>query len=150
MGMRSRHTAFSMGVAIVALASGCGGSSSTKPLTRAELIAKANPVCRRVSREVDWSKVNTKEFSPRRAAELGALEERAASELNELTPPPSLLFNWRMVVDDHRAIGPVFKHMAQVLIIKGAQGYPVLPLAASQNELAMNARAVGAEECAKY
>lgn len=149
MNSKLRIAALVLGAGGVLGVSSCG-SSSSQPLTRAQLIAKANPICRRVSREVDWSKVDTRLFSLRRAAELGALEERAARELNQLTPPPSMLYPWRMVVDDHRAMGPVFTHMAHVLIIKGAKAYPVLPLAASQSELATQAHEVGAEDCARY
>lgn len=135
---------------MIAVVSGCGGSSQDKPLGRSELTAKANAICRRAVGEVNWPKIDTQRFTPGEAARLGAIEERASAELNTLMPPPAMLFQWRVIVDDFRAAGPAFRHAAHVLVIKGTKGYPVLPLFAEIAERAREARDLGIRECARY
>lgn len=139
-----------LGVAAVCVVSACGGSTRGRQLTRAELTVRANAICSRAVREVDWPKIDTQKFSPKEAARLGLIEERAAEELNELVPPPAAVVPWRIIVDDFRATGPAFRHAAHVLVIKGASAYPVLPLFAEVSERAMEARKLNITECARY
>lgn len=141
-----------LGVTLLAAAavaaSGCGGSaSSSTPLTRAQLNAKASAICRRVISAVDWSKVNPAEL-PRTVNRLATFEERAASELEKLTPPPSIADEWRLFVDDFRATGSEFKQIAQIAA-KVSHGY-ALPLSNAQRERSHAATELGISECAKY
>lgn len=126
---------------------GCGGSSSKpKPLTRAELTAKANVICRRVISQVDWTKVNPATL-PRVVDRLAALEERAASELEKLTPPASMADEWRLIVDGFKLTGPEFKQIAQSAL--RTANYQ-LPLSSAQHERGQRANEAGIAECAKY
>lgn len=130
--------------------SGCGGSSSSpsKPLTRAELTAKANAICRRVVSEVDWAKVSPQKL-PHVVSKLAALEEQAASELNKLTPPRTMLGEWRLVVDGFRLTGPEFRKISQE-VEHNPSLYSTLPLSNAQHERGLYANIEGIKDCAKY
>lgn len=130
-------------------ASGCGGTSSAhKPLTRAQLTAKANAICRRVIGEVDWSKVTPQEL-PRVVSRLAALEEHAAAELNKLVPPASIADEWRLVVDGFRGTGPEFRVIARA-VQQNPQAYPSLPLSNAQHERGLDANILHIPGCVKY
>lgn len=150
--MRLKHIrslAFLAAVAIMPV-SGCGGSSSSssKPLTRAELTTKANAICRRVISEVDWSKVTPQQL-PHVVSRLAALEEQAASELDKLTPPKTMLAEWRLVVDGFRLTGPEFRVLA-ARVAKNPGAFPFLPLSNAQHERGLYANIAGIKDCAKY
>jgi hypothetical protein len=138
-----------LATALIAVATGCGGGSSkTKPLTRAELTAKANAICRRVIGEVDWSKVTPQKL-PSIVGKLAALEEQAASELDKLTPPASLADEWREIVDGFRLTGPEFRQMAEQ-IRKAPNAYTQVVLSNAQHERALVANVAHIKDCAKY
>jgi hypothetical protein len=128
---------------------GCGGSSSSsKPLTRAELTAKADAICRRVTGEVDWSKVKPATL-PTVAGRLAGLEEQAASELDELTPPASMLAEWRLIVDGFRLTAPQLRQLAHRFSQEpGVLRY--VPLTDAQRERADAARVAGIRGCERY
>jgi hypothetical protein len=142
----ARLTAFAL-VATTFAAAGCGGSSKPKPLTRAELTAKANAICRRVIAEVDWSKVSPRAL-PRVVGRLAALEERAAAELDKLTPPASMADTWRFIVNGFRLTGPEFRKIAQ--IAQTVTGPYAVPLSNAQHERALVANIAGIKDCARY
>jgi hypothetical protein len=86
-------------VALVATlaVSGCG-SSSSKPLTRAELTAKANAICRTVTAKLASKPVNSQQAIARVAPELASFEQAALTELSKLTPPAQLEKDWKTFV----------------------------------------------------
>lgn len=140
------------GAALVAMvlvvASGCGGSSSTssKPLTRAELTAKANAICKRIIPAVDWTKADPKTL-PHVVGHLAALEEQAASELEKLTPPTSISDEWREIIDGFRLTSHEFKQIAFGVSQIPGEG---VPLSNAQHERGMEAKRMGIVECEKY
>lgn len=136
-----------IGASVIAIG-GCGGSTSSKPLTRTELTAKANAICRRVIAEVDWSK-GTPLSSVAVVDRLAALEERAAAELEKLTPPQSMLGQWRLIVDGFRLTGPEFRLMAKQAQERHETAY-VLGLSNSQHERGLAAKIAGIKSCEQY
>jgi hypothetical protein len=147
---RAGLTVLVLATAALGTASGCGGgSSSSRPLSRAQLTAKANTICQRVIGEVDWSKVRPQDL-PSVVGRLAALEEQAAAELERLTPPASMADKWRLIVDGFRATGPEFRRLAQSIKAAGAQAYTVLPLSDAQHERGLEANIAHIKECAKY
>lgn len=87
-------------VAIVFAASGCGGSTgSTKPLTRSELIARADAICRRINAQLNTIGIK----SGKDYARLGAYEQAAVAEMRRLTPPTSMASGWEQVVSGAQA-----------------------------------------------
>lgn len=143
---------FGAALAAVALvvAPGCGGSSSSsapsKPLTRAELTAKANTICKRIIAQVDWQKANPKTL-PRLIDHLAALEEQAASELEKLTPPPAMADEWRLLVDGFKLSGPEMKQIADGVAQVPGEG---VPLSNAQHERAVEAKDLGVSGCEGY
>jgi hypothetical protein len=73
---------------------GCGGSSS-KPLTRAELTAKANVICKTVSTKLPTQTVNNVQGVARTASQLASFEQTALTELSKLVPPADMESDWK-------------------------------------------------------
>lgn len=124
---------------------GCGESS--KPLTRAELIAKADAICRRVTHQVDWLKV-TKQSLSGSVHRLAALEEQAAGELSKLIPPPSMAEAWHFIVNGFRLTGPQFEQIARAA--REVVGSYAIPLSNAQHERALRAKLEGITGCEEY
>ncbi|MGN6371439.1 MAG: hypothetical protein ACTHM1_00365 [Solirubrobacteraceae bacterium] len=145
---KSRPVIVSLTIAAILLASGCGGASKSKPLSRAELTAKADAICRRVIPEVNWEHVKPEEL-PRVVNRLAKLEEQAADELGALTPPPAMADEWRLIVDAFHLTGPEFRKIAAD-VQTAPSAYPTLPLSNAQHERALQANVEGIKDCAKY
>lgn len=93
------HRTLVVPVALVLLAvAGCGGSST---LSRQELIAKAEPVCRRVNHVFESNR-----FTPQNYTHVAPLEakeyQQAADELAKLIPPASMASDWQVIIDGFR------------------------------------------------
>jgi hypothetical protein len=82
--------------AVVLAASGCG--SSSKPLTRAELTAKANAICKTVTAKISSKSANTEQQISRVASELSSFEQTALANLSKLVPPAELETDWKKFV----------------------------------------------------
>jgi hypothetical protein len=87
------------------LATGCGGTS--KSLTRTELIAKADPVCRRINAEITYYTNLTPSNSQdlvsasavaRAAPRISLTEHAAQASLEKLTPPSAMAGDWKQIV----------------------------------------------------
>jgi len=88
-----------LGVALTAVAlvaSGCG--SSSKPLTRAELTAKANAICKTVAAKISSKSANNEQQIARVAGELAGFEQTALVDLSKLVPPAELEADWKQFV----------------------------------------------------
>ncbi len=75
---------------------GCGGSA--KPLTHAELVSKANAICKTVTAKLATKTVNSVRGIARVAPELAAFEQKALSELSKLVPPLDLESDWKQFI----------------------------------------------------
>jgi hypothetical protein len=93
--------------ASAALLAGCGGSGDGPSLTRAQLIARATPICQQtINRATEAGKTLAAATSP--AAELrtlatsapalAAVQSRAVAQLRKLNPPASLARDWRSLL----------------------------------------------------
>jgi hypothetical protein len=78
------------------LGSGCG--SSAKPLTRAELTAKADVICKTVTARLSKNTIRSQQDIARVAGELASFEESALSKLSKLVPPAELADDWKQFV----------------------------------------------------
>jgi hypothetical protein len=93
---RTRLTAVVLTAVTLAMA-GCG--SSSKPLTRAELTAKANAICATVTNKLASKKgINSQQDIARVAPELASFEQTALTELGKLVPPAELANDWKEFV----------------------------------------------------
>jgi hypothetical protein len=75
---------------------GCGGSE--KPLTHAELVSKADAICKTVTAKFATKSANSVQDIARVAPELAAFEQKALSELSKLVPPANLESDWKQFV----------------------------------------------------
>jgi hypothetical protein len=91
----ARVLAIALTAAMFAM-SGCG--SSSKPLTRAELTAKANANCKTVTAKISSKKANTQQQIGRVAEELASFEQTALTNLSKLVPPAELESDWKQFV----------------------------------------------------
>lgn len=94
MGFRSKA-----GIALALttfVVSGCG--SSPKPLTRTELTAKANAICKTVTTKISKRSASTEQQIARVASELAAFEQTALADLSKLVPPVELERDWKQFV----------------------------------------------------
>lgn len=94
MGHRSK-AAIALTVTALA-ASGCG--SSSKPLTRAQLTAQANAICKTVTAKIASKSVSTEQQISRVASELASFEQTALTNLSKLVPPAELEADWKRFV----------------------------------------------------
>ncbi len=93
----SRLLALSL-IAVSLIAGGCGKSS--KPLTRAELIAKADAICKRANDKLKSSNttIKTQQDIAKLAPKLASFEQGALAELSKLEPPAALANDWKMII----------------------------------------------------
>jgi hypothetical protein len=78
---------------------GCGGSTvSSKTLTRAELIAKASAICGRVNERRELITIRKPQDYLTLLRPFAAYEQSTYAELDKLTPPHSLVVDWRELV----------------------------------------------------
>ncbi len=94
MGPR-RLAAATLAATTMAIA-GCGGSE--KPLTHAELVSKANAICKTVTAKLATKSANSVQDIARIAPELASFEQQALSELSKLVPPADLESDWKQFI----------------------------------------------------
>lgn len=98
-------------VTVALVASSCGAGS--KPLTRAQLIARADPICRVVVREEDYAHIRPARVV-RFASRLAAVQQRAYEQLSKLEAPPSLADDWQLILDGFRNSARDFRSLRAV------------------------------------
>jgi hypothetical protein len=142
---RTRLTALAL-AATTLLAPGCGGSS--KPLTRAQLIARADPICRTVVEKVNYGALTPIRIV-RFAARLAAIERRAYEQLAQLTPPASLADDWQLIVDGFKESANDF-HMLEHAAHPDSEGGRLESLYGAVRGKAWTARGDGFKDCGEY
>ena len=103
--------------------SGCG--SSSKPLTRAELTAKADAICKTVTAKLATRTIKTRQDIARIAPELAAFEQTALAELGKLVPPAELASDWKQFVAGAQTLADNTSKLgeyAKANNLKGARG----------------------------
>ncbi len=94
--MRYRGSATATLAATAIVLGGCGGSAA--PLTRAELISKADTICKRVSGKLTTKTITSVKDVARTAPQLAAVEQEALNELSKLEPPASIENDWKTFI----------------------------------------------------
>lgn len=95
--MRRRGLATTVLAATVLAVCGCG-SSSSKPLTQAELTAKADTICKSVGAKLANKSVNSIQGIAQTAPQLASTEQGALSELSKLVPPATMEADWKTFI----------------------------------------------------
>lgn len=96
--MRSGHKQLAIAMLATTMLATAGCDSSSKPLTRAELTAKANAICKTVTAKLASRSVSTRQDLARVALELASFEQSALTDLSKLVPPASLESDWKQFV----------------------------------------------------
>jgi hypothetical protein len=85
--------ALSLGVAVA----GCGGA---KPLTRAQLVSRANALCTHVHAEIkNIGPAKTPQELVRLTRKLAGFEQHALESMRSLQPPPALAADWKHMIE---------------------------------------------------
>jgi hypothetical protein len=123
VGMGRRRIAVAALAATTLAVSGCG--SSSKPLTRAELTAKANAICKTVTAKLASKTIKTQQDIARIAPELASFEQSALAELSKLVPPAELANDWKQFVAGAETLAENTSKLgeyAKANNLKGAKG----------------------------
>lgn len=98
--------------------SGCGGSSG---LSRSQLIAKADPICRQANQALRTSKIsfqNVAQVGP----SVAAAQRQASIELSKLTPPSAMADDWKTIVTSWRTAAESLLRFGEAAKAKDTQG----------------------------
>jgi hypothetical protein len=89
----------SLAATVLAVAtSATAGCGSSKPLTRAELTAKADAICQTVTAKLASRTIKTQQDIAQIAPELASFEQDALAKLSKLVPPAALADDWKQFV----------------------------------------------------
>lgn len=117
--MGYRRTVIIALAATALAASGCGSSSSSsnggsnnnsgntgasKPLTRAELVAKADAICKSINARLNATGASSNKGGAQVFLRLAAFEQTALAELEKFNPPAVLAGDWRQIVASGRTL----------------------------------------------
>jgi hypothetical protein len=133
--------------ATVLAASGCG--SSSKPLTRAELTAKANAICKTVTAKISSKSIKTQQEIARVAGELASFEQTALTSLSKLVPPTELEDDWKRFVAGAQTLAENTAKLgeyAKANNLKGAKGL-IVSSEATQKQMVAIAKRDGLTAC---
>lgn len=75
---------------------GCG--KSAKPLTRAQLLHRADTICHRLSKKLSSTTIKTEQDFVRVLPKLAGYEQEGLAELSKLIPPARMAEDWKMIV----------------------------------------------------
>lgn len=139
-----------LAIATMALAPGCGASS--KPLTRAQLIAKADAICKRVTTRLQASganHANTPAQLERLAKSLATYEQSAFDELGALVPPAALEADWKRFVAGAQTLAESTTKLSQDLATKARAKIQALITSAeaTQKQMVAIAKRDGMKAC---
>jgi len=101
--MEHRRMIIATLAATALVASGCGGSGSSKSLTSAELTAQANAICKGLHTQLAALSMNSANNNDvKEPAQIylhaAAFEHTMLAELEKLNPPASLADDWKQLV----------------------------------------------------
>jgi hypothetical protein len=142
----ARVTAIALTTAMLAM-SGCG--SSSRPLTRAELTAKADAICKTVTAKISSKRVNTQQQIGRVAEELASFEQTALTNLSKLVPPAELESDWKQFVAGAQTLAENTAKLgeyAKANNLKAAKGL-IVSSVATQKQMVAIAKRDGLPAC---
>jgi hypothetical protein len=81
---------------------GCG--ESAKPLTRAQLLHKADAICHKLNKKLSSTTVKTEKDLVRELPKLAGFEQEGLAELSKLIPPAKMAEDWKMIIAGAQAL----------------------------------------------
>jgi len=104
-------------VSLALLLAGCG--SSAQPLTRKQLIAKANAVCSTMHRKMKAAgTASTPEQLTRIARKLAGYEQQQIEAMRKLLPPKKLASDWKQMIEGAQEISESVATLSSALEAK--------------------------------
>jgi hypothetical protein len=145
MGHRSRAAIALTAIALAA--SGCG--SSSKPLTRAELTAKANAICKTVTAKMASKSAKNEQQISQVAGELASFEQTALADLSKLVPPAELETDWKKFVSGAQTLAENTAKLGEYAKAKNLKAGKVLILSSenTQKQMVVIAKRDGLTAC---
>lgn len=133
--------------AIALAASGCG--SSSKPLTRAELTAKADAICKTVTAKISSKSANNEQQISRLASELASFEQTALVNLSKLVPPAELETDWKKFVSGAQTLAENTAKLGEYAKAKNLKAGKALILSSenTQKQMVVIAKRDGLTAC---
>jgi hypothetical protein len=77
-------------------ATGCG--KSAKPLTRAQLLTRADAICRELNKKLSSHTIKTRQDFVRTLPLLAGYEQQGLAALSKLVPPAPMANDWKLIV----------------------------------------------------
>ncbi len=129
--------------------SGCG--SSEKPLTRAELTAKANAICKTVTAKISSKSISTEQQISQVAGELAGFEQTALANLSKLVPPAELEADWKKFVSGAQTLAENTAKLGEYARAKNLKAAKALILSSenTQKQMTEIAKRDGLSACEK-
>jgi hypothetical protein len=107
-----RMTIPTLAMAAALTAVGCGSASNT--LTRSQLIAKADPICKQANSRLDAAlAIKNKQAIPAAAASAAAYELQASIQLAKLNPPSTMAADWKAIVAEFRTVAKSINQLGE-------------------------------------
>ena len=124
----------------------------TAPLSRAELIAKADEICFGINAKVNSTKLGSLEEAARQMPILAAYKETAVVEMSRLVPPASMEAAWKQIVASARALAHDTAKLGEYARENRSREIPQVFAAAGKTNAQMTtvARRNGFKDCAAY
>jgi hypothetical protein len=163
---RTRLAALALAATTLA-ASGCGGTTKsssqaappaqaeshtqTGPLTRTELIAKADAICSRVNAQLASTAIRSTHDYARLLPQVAAYEQTELAELGKLTPPASMASDWQQILASTRTLAGDTAKIAEYAKsnnLKAARALLTTATTAQQQMLA-TAKRNGFKDCSR-
>ena len=126
---------------------GCG--ASPKPLTRAELTAKANTICEGVTAKLKAKTIKSQQDIARVASELASFEQTALDDLSKLVPPAELADDWKQFVAGAQTLAENTAKLGEYAKAKNlkAAGHLITSSEAVQKRMVATAKRDGLKGC---
>jgi hypothetical protein len=140
---------------------GCGGTSGTsKSLTRAELIAKADTICKRINKEIAFYSSLTpassqdlvsKSAVARAVPRISSIESATGADLGKLTAPSAMAGDWRQIVVGVQTLADDTRRYGEAIQKGNGVGTSAVALSSARLLQRINALAArdGFADCAK-
>lgn len=136
---------------MASVTTGCGGSSESQSLTRAELIAKADTICKNLHAKIHANGSSTSQEIIRKVPQNASYEQTALSELRKLQPPTSIANDWKQILNGNQVLADDTVKLGRT----AAEGHIQLakPLISAaqrvQQQVLLTAKHDGFDDCAK-
>jgi hypothetical protein len=130
---------------------GTGASARSTPLTRAELIARGDTICRRVNQKRASTTIEPQQTYASAWTPLAVYAHAAAAEMDRLTAPPSMTKDWNRMVSSAQTIADIYS--TAIRYAKAGKLDETAPLTAklarATKEMLTTAKRQGFKDCAR-